>query len=218
MRRLVDVLVAGIALLVLIPVIALVAGLVRWRLGSPVLFRQRRSGLGGREFTIVKFRTMRPPRHEEETDADRDTPLGRRLRAASLDELPQLVNVLKGDMSLIGPRPTLPEQVVHYDERQRGRLSVRPGITGWAQVNGRNSISWPERIELDLWYIENRSPKVDLQVLGRTVRNVVRPEGITGEGGVNPGFPTADGGSTASHAAASVVAGERLRQPQATRS
>ena len=213
MRRLVDVLVAGIALLVLIPVIALVAGLVRWRLGSPVLFRQRRSGLGGREFTIVKFRTMRPPRHEEETDADRDTPLGRRLRAASLDELPQLVNVLKGDMSLIGPRPTLPEQVVHYDERQRGRLSVRPGITGWAQVNGRNSISWPERIELDLWYIENRSPKVDLQVLGRTVRNVVRPEGITGEGGVNPGFPTADGHSTPSHAAASLLVGEGGPKP-----
>ncbi|MFW6090971.1 MAG: sugar transferase, partial [Actinomycetota bacterium] len=152
MRRTVDVLVAGVALALLLPVIAVVAGLIRWRLGGPVLFRQRRSGLRGEDFTIMKFRTMRPPRHEAETDLDRDTPLGRRLRAASLDELPQLINVLRGDMSLIGPRPTLPEQVVHYDERQRGRLAVRPGITGWAQVNGRNSISWPERIELDLWY------------------------------------------------------------------
>lgn len=212
MRRTVDVAVAGVALVVLLPVIALVAALIRWRLGSPVLFRQQRSGLHGEDFTIVKFRTMLAPRHESETDLDRDTPLGRRLRAASLDELPQLINVLRGDMSLIGPRPTLPEQVVHYDERQRGRLAVRPGITGWAQVNGRNSISWPERIELDLWYIANRSLLLDLKVLWLTVMNVVRPEGITGEGGVNQGFPLADGGTTPSHAAASALAGERQGQ------
>lgn len=209
MRRLVDVVVAGVATVVLAPVILLVALLIRAQLGSPVLFRQRRSGRHGREFTILKFRTMRPPRHEEETDQDRDTKLGRRLRAASLDELPQLINVLRGDMSLIGPRPTLPEQVVHYDERQRGRLAIRPGITGWAQVNGRNSISWPERIELDLWYIANRSLVVDLKILWRTVLNVVRPQGITGEGGVNQGFPLPDGQSTPSHAAASALTGDR---------
>jgi lipopolysaccharide/colanic/teichoic acid biosynthesis glycosyltransferase len=192
-----------------VPIALVIALVVRWELGSPVLFRQRRSGLRGREFTILKFRTMRPARHAAETDLDRDTPLGQRLRAASLDELPQLVNVLRGDMSLIGPRPTLPEQVVHYDARQRGRLSIRPGITGWAQVNGRNSISWPERIELDLWYIANRSLRVDLKVLWLTVLNVIRPRGITGAGGVNDGFPLADGGSTAAHAASSALASDR---------
>jgi lipopolysaccharide/colanic/teichoic acid biosynthesis glycosyltransferase len=211
MRRLVDLVVAGVATLALAPVMALVAVLIRVRLGAPVLFRQRRSGRHGQEFTILKFRTMRPPRHEQETDLERDTPLGRRLRALSLDELPQLINVLRGDMSLIGPRPTLPEQVVHYDDRQRGRLAIRPGITGWAQVNGRNSISWPDRIELDLWYIANRSLRIDLKVLWRTVLNVVRPQGITGEGGVNQGFPLANGESTPAHAAASVLAGDRNR-------
>ncbi len=148
---------------------------------------------------------MRPAKHEAESDLERDTPLGRRLRAASLDELPQLINVLRGDMSLIGPRPTLPEQVVHYDERQRGRLSIRPGITGWAQVHGRNSISWPERIELDLWYIANRSLRIDLKVLWLTVKNVIRPQGITGADGVNEGFPLGDGRTTPSHAATSAV-------------
>ena len=209
MRRFIDIVVAGVASLILTPVIVLVAALVRWRLGSPVLFRQRRSGLHGREFTIIKFRTMRSPKHDAETDLDRDTPLGRRLRTASLDELPQLVNVIRGDMSLIGPRPTLPEQVEHYDERQRGRLAIRPGITGWAQVNGRNSISWPERIELDLWYIKNRTLRLDLKVVWLTLKNLVRPQGITGEGGVNQGFPLADGGTTPSHAAASAFAGDR---------
>jgi lipopolysaccharide/colanic/teichoic acid biosynthesis glycosyltransferase len=205
MRRLVDMFVAGVAGVVLLPVIATVAVLIRWRLGSPVLFRQRRSGLRGREFTILKFRTMRPPAHAAETDLERDTSLGRRLRAASLDELPQLVNVLRGDMSLIGPRPTLPEQVVHYDQWQRGRLAIRPGITGWAQVHGRNSISWPERIELDLWYIAHRSVLVDLKVLWLTVMNVVRPRGIQGVDGINPGFPLPDGGSTPSYAAVAAL-------------
>jgi lipopolysaccharide/colanic/teichoic acid biosynthesis glycosyltransferase len=211
MRRLVDLAVAGLATVVLAPVMVLVAVLIRVQLGRPVLFRQRRSGRYGREFTILKFRTMRPPRHADETDQERDTALGRRLRAMSLDELPQLVNVLRGDMSLIGPRPTLPEQVVHYDERQRGRLAIRPGITGWAQVNGRNSISWPERIELDLWYIANRSLLIDLRVLWRTALNVVRPQGITGDGGVNQGFPLGDGEATASHAAASALTGDQGR-------
>ena len=133
---------------------------------------------------------MQAERFPGEPDADRDTRLGRSLRAASLDELPQLWNVLRGDMSLIGPRPTLPEQVVHYTEAQRGRLAIRPGITGLAQVRGRNSLSWPERIEIDLWYIEHRSWRLDLEILGRTVLSLLRPRGIYGEGGVNQGFPT----------------------------
>ncbi len=189
MRRIIDVTVAGVAGLVLLPVVGLVALLVRVRLGSPVLFRQRRVGLHGAEFDIVKFRTMRPESWPGEPDSDRDTRVGRLLRALSLDELPQLLNVLRGDMSLIGPRPTLPEQVRHYSRRQHGRHAVRPGLTGWAQVNGRNSIPWPRRIELDLWYIEHRSLALDLRIVGRTLMRLVRPTGIYGEGGVNQGFP-----------------------------
>ena len=193
MRRLVDVVVAGAGLVVLSPVLLVVAVAVRLDLGSPVLFRQIRSGLDGQVFSIVKFRTMRQPRHEQDLDADRLTQLGQLLRSTSLDELPQLWNVLRGDMSLIGPRPTLPDQVEHYSARQRGRLSVRPGITGWAQVSGRNELSWPERIELDLWYIGHRSLRLDLRILARTVVGLVRPSGVTAEGGVNPGFPAPDG-------------------------
>lgn len=174
----------------------LVSAAVRLRLGQPVLFRQLRAGLDGREFRIVKFRTMRPARDPAEPDEARNTPLGLRLRSWSLDELPQLWNVLVGDMSLIGPRPTLPEQVVHYDQRQRGRLSVRPGLTGWAQVNGRNSLSWPDRIELDLWYIDHRGLRLDVRILAMTVRDLLRPRGIVGPGGVNPGFPLPAAGDT----------------------
>ena len=137
----------------------------------------------------MKFRTMRPERWPGEPDADRDTALGRRARAVSLDELPELWNVLRGDMSLIGPRPTLPEQVRQYTPRQRGRLTIRPGLTGWAQVNGRNSISWPERIELDLDYIEHRDLALDVRSCGARCSTLLRPSGIYGEGGVNQGFP-----------------------------
>jgi lipopolysaccharide/colanic/teichoic acid biosynthesis glycosyltransferase len=189
MRRIVDVVVAGLALVLLAPLVLVTELGVLVTMGGPVLFRQSRSGLGGREFTIVKLRTMRAERWPGEPDAARTGWWGRAMRASSLDELPQLINVLRGDMSLIGPRPTLPEQVVHYTERQRGRLAVRPGITGWAQVNGRNSLSWPERIELDLWYVEHRSLRLDLRILLLTVLRLVRPEGITGAGGVNPGMP-----------------------------
>ena len=178
--------------LLLLPVMLVLALLVRLSSGPPALFLQRRSGLHGKEFTIVKLRTMRPPTYDGEGDLGRDTPMGRLLRATSLDELPQLWNVLRGDMSLIGPRPTLPEQVQHYDERQRGRLAIRPGITGWAQVHGRNSISWPERIELDLDYIQRRSWRLDVVVLLLTLRRLARPVGISGEGGVNQGFPLTD--------------------------
>jgi lipopolysaccharide/colanic/teichoic acid biosynthesis glycosyltransferase len=167
----------------------LVALLVRLRLGSPVLFWQNRSGLNGVEFRICKFRTMRDEAYPGEPDPDRLPRLGRLLRTASLDEIPQIWNVLRGEMSVIGPRPTLPEQVRHYSERQRRRLTIRPGITGWAQVNGRNSLSWPERIELDLWYIEHRSLLLDLRILVLTFLRWLRPEGVTAEGGINPGFP-----------------------------
>jgi lipopolysaccharide/colanic/teichoic acid biosynthesis glycosyltransferase len=188
-RRLVDVVVALAAGLLLSPVVAVAALAVLLGLGRPVLFRQLRVGLDGREFTILKFRTMRPEAYPGEPDADRDSRVGRVLRATSVDELPQLWNIVAGDMSWIGPRPTLPEQVQHYSPRQRGRHAVRPGLTGWAQVNGRNSISWPERIELDLYYIEHRSWRMDARIVGRTVRRLVRPAGLYGEGGVNAGFP-----------------------------
>jgi lipopolysaccharide/colanic/teichoic acid biosynthesis glycosyltransferase len=188
-QRVVDVAVALVGGVVLLPVVFATAALVRWKLGRSVLFRQVRVGLRGKEFSIVKFRSMQPPAYEGQPDNERDTLLGNRLRSTSLDELPQLWNVLCGDMSLIGPRPTLPEQVRHYSERQRGRLAIRPGLTGWAQVNGRNSISWPERIELDVWYIDHRSLRLDLRIVARTLLRLVRPQGILGEGGVNPGFP-----------------------------
>lgn len=188
-RRVVDAVVAGLGGVLLAPVIAAIAVLVRWTSGPPALFRQRRSGLHGQEFTILKFRTMRPPAYDGEPDLGRETGLGRVLRTSSLDELPQLWNVLKGEMSLIGPRPTLPEQVVHYTVRQRGRLAVRPGITGWAQVQGRNALDWPARIELDLDYISRRSWRFDAKIVGLTILKLVRPQGITGAGGVNPGFP-----------------------------
>ena len=189
MRRAVDVTLSVLGGLVLAPVAAVIAiAILAWS-GSPVLYRQVRAGRHGSPFRIVKFRTMRHLCSPGETDLDRLTPLGRFLRATSVDEIPQLWNVLRGEMSLIGPRPTLPEQVVHYTARQRGRLAVRPGITGWAQVRGRNALSWPERIELDLWYVANRSLLLDLRIVGLTVLRLLRPAGITGAGGENPGFP-----------------------------
>jgi lipopolysaccharide/colanic/teichoic acid biosynthesis glycosyltransferase len=190
-RRTVDILVVLVVGVLLLPVILVLAVLVRLLLGSPVLFRQVRSGWHGETFAIVKFRSMRAERYDGEPDADRTPWLGRVMRQTSLDELPQLWNILVGHMSLIGPRPTLPEQVARYSERDRGRLAVRPGITGWAQVNGRNSLSWPERIELDLWYVAHRTLWLDLRILGLTALRLVRPAGITGEGGVNPGYPGA---------------------------
>lgn len=189
LHRAVDLAVATVAAAVLAPVAAVLAVAIRCTMGRPVLFRQQRSGWHGEEFSIAKFRTMRAPRYPDEPDADRLTKVGSLLRNTSLDEVPQLLNVFRGEMTLIGPRPTLPEQVVHYSAHQRRRLEVCPGITGYAQVKGRNSITWPERIELDIWYIDNRTLLVDLRILVLTVRNLVRREGITGPGGVNQGFP-----------------------------
>lgn len=193
-RRLLDVLLSGVGLVLLAPLGLAIGLAILVTAGRPVLFRQRRSGRGGMEFDILKFRTMCPPRWPGEPDSERRTVLGTVLRWTSLDELPQLVNILRGDMSVIGPRPTLPEQVRAYSPRQRGRLSVRPGLTGWAQVRGRNSLSWAERIELDLWYIDNRCLRLDLIILLRTVVVLLWPRGVTGIGGVNPEFaaPTKD--------------------------
>ena len=173
MRRAADVVLSLLGGLLLAPVTAVVAVAVLSRCGAPVLYRQQRAGRHGTPFLIVKFRTMRPPCFPGEADAVRLTPLGRFLRTTSLDEIPQLWNVLRGEMTLIGPRPTLPEQVVHYTPRQRGRLAVRPGLTGWAQVRGRNALSWPERIELDLWYVRNRSFSLKLHILVRTLALVL---------------------------------------------
>ncbi|CCG01327.1 Undecaprenyl-phosphate galactose phosphotransferase [Blastococcus saxobsidens DD2] len=184
-----DLALATVAGVVLGPVAVAAAVLVRWRMGPPVLFRQQRSGLHGAEFSILKLRTMRAEDYPGEPDPDRLTTVGNVLRTTSLDELPQLWNVLRGDMALIGPRPTLPEQVERYSDRQRGRLAVRPGLTGWAQVLARNSISWPERIELDLWYVEHRSWSLDARILLLTAWRLLRPSGVTAVGGINPGFP-----------------------------
>jgi lipopolysaccharide/colanic/teichoic acid biosynthesis glycosyltransferase len=188
-RRACDLLVAGVAVVLLSPLLLALAMLVRLRLGSPVLFRQHRSGRDGREFMILKFRTMHRPSYPGQADHEREAKLGAALRRTSLDELPQLVNILRGDMSLIGPRPTLPGQVRNYDQRQRGRLAVRPGLTGWAQVHGRNLLSWPERIELDLFYIEHRTLLLDARILALTVIALVRRQGVVGLDGRNPGFP-----------------------------
>ncbi len=189
MRRALDVGVSAAALLVLAPFLGAAALAVRLSLGRPVFFRQTRSGLAGRPFRIVKLRTMRAEAYPGEPDPDRVDRVGEFLRATSLDELPQLWNVLRGEMSLIGPRPTLPDQVERYGPFERRRLEVRPGITGWAQVNGRNDIDWPARIRLDVWYVDHRTARLDLRIALLTLRRLWRPSGITATGGVNPGFP-----------------------------
>jgi len=183
-RRLFDVVVAAVGLVVSAPVLAIAAIAIRLESPGHVLYRQRRVGLHGREFDLIKLRTMVTGAERigsglavDEGDP-RITRVGAFLRRTSIDELPNLVNVLRGDMAIIGPRPTVPVQVAQYTERQRRRLSVKPGITGWAQVNGRASLPWHERIELDLWYVENRSWRLDLQILLRTARLVIGGEGL----------------------------------------
>ena len=179
-------LLASILLLVLVsPLLVVLAAVIRWRLGSPVLFRQVRPGKDARPFVLRKFRTMRDargPDGELLPDVDRLTPLGRFLRASSLDELPELVNVLRGEMSLVGPRPLLTEYVPLYSAEQARRHEVRPGITGWAQVNGRNALDWPARLKLDVWYVDHRSFWLDLRILWLTFWKVVRREGISQPG------------------------------------
>jgi lipopolysaccharide/colanic/teichoic acid biosynthesis glycosyltransferase len=184
-KRLIDIAVSLLALLTLSPLLLAVALLVRLKLGRPVLFVQIRPGLHSKPFRVYKFRTMR-----DTVDADgaplsdeaRLTPFGRRLRSTSIDELPELWNVLKGDMSLVGPRPLLMEYLPLYTARQARRHEVRPGLTGWAQVNGRNAISWEEKFDLDVWYVENQGLLLDLRILLRTVLAVIRPRGVSSEG------------------------------------
>ena len=162
-----------------LPVMALLALLVRAKLGRPVLFRQVRPGLHGRPFTLVKFRTMHADNEETGLpDAQRLTDFGRLLRSTSLDELPELWNVLRNDMSLVGPRPLLTEYLPLYTAEQARRHAVRPGITGWAQVNGRNAIGWPAKFELDVWYVDHQSFWLDVRILWLTLFNVVRRHGI----------------------------------------
>lgn len=189
-KRLFDVSAAAAGLVVLSPAIALTALAIRLRMGSPVLFRQLRPGLGGRPFELLKFRTMRDALDAQGRplpDAKRLTPLGTFLRASSLDELPQLWNVLRGDMSLVGPRPLLMEYLPLFTPEQARRHEVRPGITGWAQVNGRNAVSWERKFELDVWYVDNRSFVLDLRILGLTLLRAFRREGIS-----QPGHATAE--------------------------
>ena len=185
MKRTFDVLVASCLLVLFAPVLVIVAAAVRMALGSPVLFRQQRPGLGGRPFTLIKFRSMRDETYGEGRpldDAVRLTAFGQLLRATSLDELPELWNVLKGDMSLVGPRPLLMEYLPRYTAAQRVRHDVRPGITGWAQVNGRNATSWDERFAHDVWYVQHQSFWLDLRILLRTVRNVCAADGVSQPG------------------------------------
>lgn len=184
-KRLFDVVAATGALLLLSPVIVLVAWKVRKNLGSPVLFRQQRPGRDGKTFEMVKFRTMRDAVDEQGNvlpDSERMTPFGSFLRASSLDELPELWNVLKGDMSLVGPRPLLVEYLPLYSPEQYRRHDVRPGVTGWAQINGRNALSWEDKFRLDVWYVDNRSFWLDLKILFLTVKKVVKKDGISADG------------------------------------
>jgi lipopolysaccharide/colanic/teichoic acid biosynthesis glycosyltransferase len=184
MRRAFDVVVSGAALLVASPFLLAAMLAIRLESRGGAIYRQRRVGQDGRPFDVLKLRTMVTGAEHmgaglavSEGDT-RITRVGRLLRRTSLDELPNLVNVLRGDMAIVGPRPTVPVQVDRYTERQRGRLAVKPGITGWAQVNGRTELPWDERIELDLWYIEHRSWRLDLQILWRTARMVLGGHGL----------------------------------------
>lgn len=187
-KRPLDVILSAMALLILSPVLLAIALLVRVGMGSPVLFRQRRPGLHGRPFTILKFRTMTEARDGDGTllpDVDRLTVLGRFLRRTSLDELPELINVLRGDMSLVGPRPLRMHYLDRYTPEQMRRHDVLPGITGWAQVNGRNALTWEEKFALDVWYVDHVSFWLDLKILLMTVLRV-----LTGDGISQPGHAT----------------------------
>ena len=186
-KRLLDIVIASIALILLSPVYFIVARKVKKNLGSPVLFRQVRPGLHGKPFEMIKFRTMKDAVDANSNplpDSERLTPFGKMLRATSLDEMPELWNVIKGDMSIVGPRPLLMEYLPLYNEEQAKRHDVRPGITGYAQVNGRNAISWEKKFELDTWYVENQSLWLDFKIMLKTVKKVLAKDDISAEGEV----------------------------------
>lgn len=184
-KRILDVVLAAIGIVVLAPAAALTAILVRARMGSPVLFKQVRPGLDEKPFALLKFRTMREERNSggaQLPDQERLSRIGRKIRALSLDEIPQLWNVLRGEMSLVGPRPLLMEYLDRYTPEQARRHTVLPGITGWAQVNGRNMLTWEEKFDLDLWYVDHCSVWLDLRILYLTLLKVVRRDGISQAG------------------------------------
>ncbi|MCC5834583.1 MAG: sugar transferase [Opitutales bacterium] len=184
-KRLMDLLITLFTAPLWLPLLVVVAVLVRWKLGRPVFFRQLRPGYRAQPFRILKFRTMLDRNDaggKPLPDAERLTDFGRRLRASSLDELPELLQVLSGKMSLVGPRPLMMEYIPLYSERQRRRHEARPGLTGWAQIHGRNSLDWAERLEMDVWYVENRSLWLDIKILARTIGLVLSRKGITAEG------------------------------------
>jgi sugar transferase EpsL len=185
MKRLFDILTSTVALALLSPVLLGLAVTIRWKLGAPVLFRQQRSGLGGRPFWLLKFRTMTDARDAHGrllSDTERLTKLGRFLRSTSLDELPELFNVLKGDMSLVGPRPLLMQYLDRYTLEQARRHEAKPGITGWAQVNGRNALTWEEKFKLDVWYVDNQSFWLDIKIIFMTIWKILKREGINQQG------------------------------------
>ena len=187
MKRLFDFFTSLCGLILLSPIIALVAWKIRKNLGTPVLFRQTRPGLHGKAFEMVKFRTMKDAFDEQGNplpDSERMTPFGDKLRNSSVDELPELWNVLKGDMSLVGPRPLLMQYLPLYSKEQARRHEARPGVTGWAQINGRNAISWEEKFKLDVWYVDNRNFWLDIKILFLTVKKVFVREGISADGHV----------------------------------
>lgn len=184
-KRVTDILLAGSALLISASLMAAIALAIRWSMGRPILFRQMRPGYRGEPFKLLKFRTMNAARDARGChlpDAERLTPIGRLLRRHSLDELPQLWNVLRGDMSLVGPRPLLMEYMDRYTPEQTRRHDTKPGITGWAQVHGRNGLTWPEKFSLDLWYVDNWSLWLDSRILVRTLWQVLKREGISQPG------------------------------------
>lgn len=181
-KRFFDLALSVILLVALSPAMILTACLIRWKIGSPVLFRQTRPGLNGEPFTLYKFRTMTDERDAAGnllSDEKRLTKTGRLIRKTSLDELPRLINVIKGDLSLVGPRPLLMEYIPLYTKRQWRRHEVKPGITGWAQINGRNKVTWEEKFELDVWYVDHRSFLLDLKILLLTVVKVLKSEGVS---------------------------------------
>ena len=184
-KRLFDIFASSLALILLSPVIAITAYFIHKKLGSPVLFRQVRPGLNGKPFEMIKFRTMKDAvdkNGQSLPDSERLTPFGIKLRSTSLDELPELWNVLKGEMSLVGPRPLLMEYLPLYNQEQNHRHDVRPGVTGWAQINGRNAISWQNKFKLDVWYVDHQSLWLDIKIIFLTIKKVFVKEGISADG------------------------------------
>ena len=188
-KRLIDVVGAALLLVLGLPGLLLLAVMIAVESGRPVFFRQTRIGRGGVAFEILKFRSLAPIPHDPGNPAGHVTRVGRLMRRWGLDELPQLWNIVRGEMSLVGPRPMLPEQVDAFGAFERQRLAVRPGLTGWAQIHGRNALSWPERIRLDVWYVEHRSLRLDVYILLKTPLVLLAGEGVYGTDGRNPDFP-----------------------------